>query len=61
MIVLDMLDAQSRMLAEQNKALESVDLALLQHKEQVLRQNELPHACSIAGDTGDEATIRPRC
>jgi signal transduction histidine kinase len=39
--VLDMLDAQSRMLAEQNKGLESVNLALLHHKEEVLRQNEL--------------------
>jgi signal transduction histidine kinase len=39
--VLDMLDAQSRLLAEQNEGLESVNLALVHHKEEILRQNEL--------------------
>jgi signal transduction histidine kinase len=39
--VLDMLDEQSRALADQNEALESVNLALVQHKQEILRQNEL--------------------
>jgi signal transduction histidine kinase len=39
--VLDMLDEQSRALAEQNEGLESVNRALVQHKEEILRQNEL--------------------
>jgi signal transduction histidine kinase len=38
--VLDLLDAQSRLLAEQNEGLEAVNLALLRHKEEILRQNE---------------------
>jgi signal transduction histidine kinase len=41
MNVLDMLDAQSRLLAEQNEGLESVNLELVRHKEEILRQNEL--------------------
>ena len=39
--VLDMLDEQSRLLAEQNAGLESVNLALHHHTEEMLRQNEL--------------------
>ena len=39
--VIDMLDEQGRALAEQNQRLESVNLELARHKEEILRQNEL--------------------